>query len=166
MSNKSDDYEEFIASLLSGIEKSERDIMSLKSGRCNTLKGKSGQSHQIDVSFIDRSCKDLTMVLIECKRYKAGRVSVDVPKILKYNADDITSNPDYPDKAIMIIVSTTEFQKGARRIADYEAIRLHTVGHGPPFGFDYENILFAGVADQCTVNECTNIIIGPPSNSQ
>ena len=63
----------------------------------------------------------------------------------------------------MIIVSTSEFQEGTRRIANYEEIRLHTVNHGPPFGFDYENIIFAGVCDQSSINEYVKVAIKPSS---
>jgi hypothetical protein len=165
MANKSDDYEAFIASILAGIKKSEREIERMCCGRKNKLKGESGQSHQVDISFIDRTFEEPTLVLIECKRC-TRKVSVDVAKILKYNATDISLNPDYPNQILMIIVSISDFQDGTRRVADYEQIRLHTVGHGPPFGFDYENIIFVGQVDQFAVNEYTNIVISPPSDGQ
>lgn len=152
MINEATDYELFLKSVISGVSKSDRNITSLRSGLRNRLKGISGQSHQIDVSFIDRSFDADTLVLIECKCWKE-KVSVDVSKILTYNAKDITNNPDYPSKAIMIIVATSGFQEGTRRIAKYEGIRLHTVNHGPPFSFDYENIIFIGARETVAVGE-------------
>jgi hypothetical protein len=166
MTNKADNYEAFLASIIDGVSESQRKITSLSYGRANKLMGKSGQPHQVDVSFIDGSFEEETLVLIECKRFTSRRVSVDVPKILKYNADDITSNPDYPRKAIMIIVSTSEFQEGTHRIADHEEIRLHTVNHGPPFGFDYENIIFLGMREQVSTKETVKVVIEPPSEGQ
>lgn len=163
MTNRADDYEAFLDSIFSGVSESERNIANLSSGRSNKLKGRSGQPHQVDVSFIDRSFEEETLVLIECKRYESKKVSVDVPKILAYNAKDITNNPDYPDRVVMIIVSTSGFQGGTQRIAEYEEIRLHNVNHGPPFAFDYENIIFAGVIDQVSIGEAVTVEPEPPS---
>ena len=162
MATKADDYEAFLASIISGVSESERNIVDRGYGRNNRLKGKSGQSHQIDISFIDRSFEEEKLVLIECKRHK-NSISVDVPKILTYNATDIGNNPDYPDSVLKIIVSISGFQAGTRRIAEYEGIRLHTVNHGPPFGFDYENIIFAGVENNISVSEVVTVEIEPPS---
>jgi hypothetical protein len=62
----------------------------------------------------------------------------------------------------MIIVSASGFQEGTRRIAEYEGIRLRTVNHGPPFVFDYENIIFAGVKDHVSINEVVTVENEPP----
>jgi len=164
MGNNADDYEAFIASILSGIKESERIVDEVCFGRRNKIKGKSGQPHQIDVSFIDRSFKKPTLVLIECK-LRTKKVSVDVPKILKYNATDISRNPDYPNHTKMIIVSSSGFQEGTKRVASFEQIYLHTVEHGPPFGFNYENIMFTGVCEQIRVSDQPRVVVCPQSEA-
>jgi len=121
MTQQYDKYEKFIFSLIENIKKSGRIIRELRRGRRNKLQGISGQYHQVDVSLIDESFPKPTLVLIECKRIKCQKnprklknIDPSVPKILKYNAIDITSNPKYPQDAMMIIISTTAFSSGAK----------------------------------------------------
>ena len=160
MPQQYDKYEEFISSLVKNIKESGRVIRDLGFGRRNKLRGISGQCHQIDVSFIDESFPNPTLVLIECKRC-TGNVAPSVPKILKYNAGDITSNPKYPADAKMIITTTSAFSSGARRIAEYEKICIQTVNHGPPFGFSYESLIQVFMADRAKVSDGSNLEIVP-----
>jgi len=143
MPKQYDDYEKFIASLVKDVKKHGSTITDLGSGRNNRLRGRSGQRHQVDVSLIDKSSfPNPALVLIECKRNASNNhVSTSVPKILKYNADDIAANPEYPDDVKMIIATTSAFSSGARRIADFEEIKICTVKHGPPFGFSYGSLV-------------------------
>ncbi len=164
MTQQYDDYEKFIASLVDNIRKHGSTITNLRSGRSNRLLGISGQSHQVDVSFIDNSSfQKPTLVLIECKRNAPkNHVPPSVPKILKYNADDITANPKYPDDAMMIVTTTSAFSSGARRIAEYENICIQTVNHGPPFGFSYARLIQLFLMDSVKLNDSVNVeIINP-----
>ena len=144
MPKQYDDYEEFILSLVDNVKKHGSTIRDIGCGRNNKIRGKSGQSHQIDVSFIDESSfSKPALVLIECKRNALkNHVSASVPKILKYNADDIKDNPKYHAYDVkMIITATSPFSSGAKRIADFEQIQISTVNHGPPYGFSYGNLV-------------------------
>jgi hypothetical protein len=147
MSQASVEYERFISELIEQVKKTGREITHIGYGNKNLLAGNSGQQHQIDVSFIDSSFSDPTLVLIECKRWKDS-VDVTVPKVLKYNMDDITENREYPNKAIGIITTTSGFQSGVSTIADHEGIIIQVVNHGPPYGFRYENIIQMGMQDK------------------
>jgi len=152
MTKESDDYEKLIASLIENVKNSGRDIRNIGYGKSNFLVGHSGQKHQIDVSFTDYSFPVPTLILIECKRWK-DPVDVSVPKILKYNNDDIIKNPEYSDQSKMIIVTSSNFQSGAKKIADYENIIIQIVNHEPPYGFSYENIIQYAVADSVKIRD-------------
>jgi len=143
MSKESEEYEKFIHSLVENIQHTGRDIRNLNYGVKNKLKGKSGQKHQIDVSFEDYSYDEPSLVLIECKRYE-DNVEVDVPKILKYNNDDILkelSSSKGIKKSRMIITTTSDLSGGAKRLASYENIFVKKVNHGAPYGFRYEDTI-------------------------
>ena len=60
-------YEEFVAKLIQDIKNSRRKIENIGTGRRNKITGICGQRHQIDVSFIDHSFDEPTLILIECK---------------------------------------------------------------------------------------------------
>ena len=159
MSKNSDDYELFIAELIKNIEKSGRNITNINYGKKNNLIGASGQSHQIDVSFVDNTYTQPTIILIECKRWK-DPVDVSVPKVLKYNMDDIIKNPSYPSNSIGIITATSGFQSGVQTIANYEKIIIQLVNHGSPYGFRYENIVQMGIADTVKYSDrATNVLL-------
>jgi hypothetical protein len=156
MPEKYDDYEEFIASLVDNVRKHGSTITNLGSGRRNRLIGGSKQKHQVDVSFIDKSSfSKPALVLIECKRNTHdNHVSVSVPKILKYNADDIKKNPKYHNYDVkMIITTTSAFSSGAKRIADFEKIKIWTVNHGPPYGFSYGSLIQLFMKDDVKVSD-------------
>jgi hypothetical protein len=159
MSKDSDDYEAFIAELIKNVKKTGRNIIEINYGKKNNLIGASGQTHQIDVSFVDTSYSQSTIVLIECKRWK-DPVNVTVPKLLKYNMDDITKNSLYPNNSIGIIASTSGFQSGAINIANYEKIIIQIVNHGSPYGFRYENIVQRGIAETVSCSDkVTNVLL-------
>ena len=166
MTKKSDNYEKFIKYLIENV-KSTRTIKVLGHGKRFTLKGASGQLHQIDVAFIDYSFCKPTLVFVECKwRKKKTKYKIDtsVPKIIKYNMDDIVKTVKYSKyrkNNIMIIVSTSLFQPGAVRIAKYEEIRTQTVNDSIPFGFDYENLIQMATKDDVKINDIVEVKIVP-----
>jgi hypothetical protein len=163
MTKESDDYEIFISELIDNIKKSGRNIYeinSIKDGKRNNIVGASGQRHQIDISFLDNSFEPPRLVLIECKRQnKKSRVSCSVPKILKYNMLDIGKKQERSQENILgIIVTTSNFQIGAKTIADYENIKYQVVNDKPPYGFSYENIIQLHVEDYLKVTDGQPIV--------
>jgi hypothetical protein len=141
MTKESAEYEKFIASLVENVKNTGRDIIDIKCRGGNVLLGGvTGQPHQVDVSFIDYSFSDPTLILIECKRWKKS-VDVSVPKILDFNLNDILENPNYPNCGKAIIVTTHGFQKGTKIIAECKNIIIQIVNDDPPYGFRYENIV-------------------------
>lgn len=140
MTKESAEYERFIASLVENVKNTGRDIKNIGFGRDNNLIGKSGQPHQIDVSFVDYSFPNVTLVLIECKRWK-NNVDVSVAKIIDWTLKDILENPIYPDHGKAIIVTTSGFQKGTDKVAGFKDMITQRVNADIPYGFRYENIV-------------------------
>ena len=140
MTKESAKYERFIASLIKHIKNTGRDIVDIGFGGGNKLIGESGQQHQIDVSFVDNSFSEATLILIECKRWK-NNVDVSVAKIIDWNLKDILGNPIYPDSGKAIIVTTSGFQKGTNKVAGFKDIITQSVNDDVPYGFRYENIV-------------------------
>lgn len=153
MSSESDDYERFIAQLIENVRGTQRAITDLGWGRNNTIQGISGQPHQIDVSFVDRSFAVPTLVIVECKRLAERPVQLHHVKIVKATLDDVLAHSETPDQAKAIIVTTVGAQEGARRYADYYRIRIELVQHGPDYSFRYENILQQGVMNQLSFSD-------------
>ena len=119
------DYESFVSNLIKGIRTSKsagRDIRNICFGKSNTLEGKSGQRHQVDVSFQDHSFDNPKIVLIECKRVSRP-IEISVIKILKSTMDDIIGYNGAPCEGLGIIVSTASFRRGALRFAYYYGIK-------------------------------------------
>lgn len=144
------DYERFVALLVEGVKQAGRKIENLGYGRINRIVGRSGQRHQIDVSFIDHSFADPTLVLIECKRGSPVKLS-DV-KVIKATLDDILCHPANLNKGLAIIVATDHFQSGAQRFADSYGIRTQVTPHGLSFRFHYENIVQIGAQDDIVID--------------
>jgi len=127
-----DDYERFVALLVEGVKQAGRKIGDLGYGRMNRIVGRSGQRHQIDVSFIDHSFADPTLVLIECKRV-SNPVELSDVKVIKATLDDILCHPGNLNKGLAIIVATYHFRSGAQRFADFYGIRTQVTLHGLSF---------------------------------
>lgn len=140
MTKESAEYEKFIASLIKHVKNTGRDIRDIGFGGDNKLLGESGQPHQIDVSFVDYSFSEATLILIECKRWE-NKVDVSVAKIIDWNLKDILRNPIYPDHGKAIIVTTSGFQKGTDKVAGFKDIITQPVNDDIPYGFRYENIV-------------------------
>lgn len=147
MSVDSDEYERFVAIILDGIKSSGRKISNLRHGRNNKILGASGQRHQIDVSFIDNSFNEPTLVLIECKRYDEEKypIELDLVKVLKATLDDITQAFQKTKKSKAMLVTTAKVRQGAERYANYYGIVIEKLPHNKSFTFKYENFISAGV---------------------
>jgi len=147
MTTESDKYEQFIAKLINDISSTHRDIDFLCSGAKCRLIGVSGQKHQIDVAFIDRSFTPPKLVLIECKLKNKPkyRVGPEVVKTLEFNGSDLIQNPEYPNECLLIICSTNDFTSGAQRLSYALKIKLERVHNAINYTFRYENIVLAGL---------------------
>jgi hypothetical protein len=75
------EYEQFIAGLARDLL-AKRKITNLGYGRKNRLTGRSGVSHQLDVSFVDIELSPSALVVIECKRL-AKRIVLSDLKVLR-----------------------------------------------------------------------------------
>lgn len=137
------EYEKFVAILLNGIKSSGRKLSDIQFGKNNRIQGVCGQKHQIDVSFIDYSFDEPTLILIECKRKRAP-INLDIIKVLKATFDDIALNFNKATKFKAMLVTTAEIRRGARKYADYYGIVIEQVPHNKRFTFKYENIISAG----------------------
>ena len=147
MSEASDQHEEFIAGLIKDISETHRKIKPLCSGAKCKLTGALGQKHQIDVAFIDQTCRPHKLVLIECKLKKAKyHVGPEVVKILAFNGSDLIRNPEYPSNCSLIICSTSDFTSGAKKLSNGLDIKLERVERWPDYTFRYEDIIQAGVS--------------------
>lgn len=138
------EYEKFIAILLNGITSSGRKISDIQFGKNNRIQGICGQKHQIDVSFIDHSFDEPTLILIECKR-KSTPINLDVIKVLKATFDDIALNFNRATKFKAMLVTTAEIRRGARKYANFYGVIIEQVPHSNRFTFKYENIISAGI---------------------
>lgn len=160
MSKESDSYEELVHLLINKIRDAGRDIRELKYGRKNVLLGKSGQEHQIDVSFWDHSFTLPKLVLIECKQSKEAyerNTEIDVVRIaLAKKFDIILSLPDSSDgwnQIHFIIASTQRFSSGAQRFSKFYGIQLETVSRGPEYRFQYDNCTLRGILESAQGTE-------------
>lgn len=152
MSVESDDYERFIAELIGNVQASHRNISRLRWGRMNTIQGKSGQDHQVDVSFIDNNFPRPTLVLIECKRHRKPIDLEHVKVVLATQLDIlIECRKDLDVRAI--IVSTNGERMGAHRFAKHYGIILEVTDHSENYTFRYENIVQAGLSDSMGVSD-------------
>ena len=92
MAARGSEYEYFIRSLIENVKEAGRDIRDLKHGNDNRIVGKSGQAHQIDVSFSDHSFQNPKFVLISCKDLNKRSVEPVAVKEWKFNMDDIAEH--------------------------------------------------------------------------
>lgn len=149
---KGDDYENFIFQLLDGVKKDGRDIQDIKYGKHNTLMGISGCKHQIDVSFVDHTFEEPTLVLIECKNTPSVRVEKVQVAAFKAIMDDIVNEPSSPKHILGIFAYANEARSGAIRFANYYGIQMERTGIRPDFTFKYGNLIQAGIRFQGTSN--------------
>jgi hypothetical protein len=156
MSAASDEYEQFIASIIADIKGTGRDIEILCFGRNCKLEGETGQKHQIDVAFIDRSFPLPTLVLVECKLKSDRNAGPDVPKIADFNEKDIGVLQQYADDTISIIVTSCGWSKGAKLISDRRELRREVVPFkADAYSFRYENIIMGYATSRFSVSDST-----------
>jgi hypothetical protein len=163
MSEKSYQYEKFIAKLIKNIPTRKRNIKFLcPDAKLCKLMGKSGQKHQIDVAFIDKAFDQPKLVLIECK-LKAPKYHIgpEVMKILWFNGEDLTKNSKYPKDYLLMVCSTSAFSSGAKTLANAFNIILEPVSFPPEdYTFKYEDIIQArlssavGFVDDASCTVC------------
>ncbi len=132
------EYEAFVAGLVADLLR-KRSISDLGSGATNRLKGISGVSHQIDVSFIDSHRSPPTLVIIECKRLK-DRIELADVKVLKATLDDLVGHGGHPSVGKGMLVSTQKAQKGAKDYAAYYGIDVQQTTESPSYQFSYDGL--------------------------
>lgn len=132
------EYESFVTGLVADLLR-KRSISDPKCGLKNRLKGISGVSHQIDVSFIDSHRSPPTLVIIECKRLK-DRIKLADVKVLKATLDDLVGQIGHPSVGKAMLVSTQQAQKGAKDYAAYYGIDVQQTTEGPSYQFSYDGL--------------------------
>ena len=148
MSKESDEYEKFIAGIIEDIKSTGRDIEIICRGRNCKLKGETGQEHQIDVAFVDRSLPTPALILVECKLRKSNNVGPDTPKVADFNEKDIGPLKEYANDTTTIIVTTCGYSKGARLISDRrELVREIVPFKADAYTFRYRDIVMGYASD-------------------
>lgn len=148
----SDEYEKFIAGIIQDLGRNNRNITDLHYGRGNTIKGASGQEHQVDVSFIDHDYSRPTLVLIECKR-RQDKVHLEHVKVLFATVIDIGVKHHEKVGVRSILISTAGEQEGVRRFAKHYGIVLEVTEHGEEYTFRYENLVQAALDEKPNLSE-------------
>jgi len=126
MSNqkKGYDYEIFIHELVKSINKEERNIECLETGKLNKIQGASGCKHQIDVSFVDKSFPVPTLILIECKNKPSKSVEKAEVATHKAIVDDIKNSSNNPGNVIGVFAYAEKARKGAKQFGSYYGVLL------------------------------------------
>ena len=142
---KGDSYEEFISQLLEGVKTHGRDIRNIKWGKINKILGESGCLHQIDISFIDYSFEEPTLVLIECKNTPSKSVEQVQVAAFKAIIDDILNNSSSPKKIMGVFAYAEKARSGAIKFAEHYDIKMEKTGMKPNFTFKYQNLTQVGI---------------------
>jgi hypothetical protein len=110
-------------------------------GRRNRLKGASGHSHQIDVSFRAGS----GLHLIECKCW-SKRIKVDAVLTLFARIYDVqAANPSVTVRGAL--ATTKGLQRGADKIASHFGIVLQLIQSTNEFAVRYKDHVHLGLAE-------------------
>ena len=109
-------------------------------GRTNKIEGKSGYSHQIDVSV----GYDENLILVECKNWTK---KVDPEKVLAFYSRILDIQANNPKTVIGYIVSTKELLRGAKILADHFKIEHQKVLSAQEFNIHHERYAMVGTAD-------------------
>ena len=147
---KGDSYEEFISELLGNVKEEGRDIQDIKHGRTNRELGISGCKHQIDVSFIDNTFPEPTLVLIECKNTPSRPIEKVQVAAFKAIMDDVVSEPTSPKYVVGIFAYADKARSGAKKFAKHYDIEIESTGIRTNFTFKYGNLIQAGIRLQST----------------
>jgi hypothetical protein len=118
----------------------------------NQVSGKSGFSHQIDVSIRTGEC----LTLIECKCWNND---IPVGRVLEFAARVIDiSEQEGNVKGIM--VTTKGYQAGAKVVADHFHISLGTVKDPTDFVVRYGDAFLVGVQDALSLRDSFQYALG------
>lgn len=121
MPRKAKVYERIVRSLLLS-KLTDGPTANLSSFQSKRYLGKSGQSHEIDVSFEVELAGVKLLVVVECKDY-GRKVGVDDVMTFNYRIRDIGAHKG-------LLVTTRGFQAGAVTIARAEGIGLLLAANG------------------------------------
>jgi hypothetical protein len=139
---KAAEYERVVSDLLTAIVETVDGLApDVPPGRSNRLKGASGYSHQIDVSF--RAGSDLH--LVECKCW-SKRIKVDAVLTLLARIYDIqAANPSVTVRGAL--ATTKGLQRGADKVASHFGIVVQLVQSANEFALRYKNHIHLGLKD-------------------
>lgn len=142
------------------VKSSGRKIDDIRFGRNNRVLGASGCFHQIDVSFIDRSCEDPTLVFIECKNTPSKPIEKSQVATLSAIIEDLRKEHSNKYKVIGLIAYADKARSGAIRFAEYANIQMEMTGIKPDFAFKYANLASVGfLMDATSSTDCIANII-------
>lgn len=154
MSEKSDEYEQFIASIIEDIKSTGRDIEMICSGRDCKIKGKTGQDHQIDVAFVDHSFPGKKLILVECKLRRTRNVDPSAAKVAAFNEDDIGPLKEHAEETMTIIVTTSGYSNGAQLISDSRQLVREVVPFkSDAYTFRYRDIVMGYATDRLGISD-------------
>ena len=132
------DYESFIAGLVRDLLRKRR-ISNLRHGSKNRLTGRSGATHQLDVSFVDNELSPNALVVIECKCL-TKKIDLSHVKVLKATLDDLLGASGNASVGKAMIVSTKGAQRGAKQYAKYYGLDVQSVSDGPAYTLSYQGL--------------------------
>ena len=153
----SDEYEQLVAGIISGICMGAGDLkwLSFGSGRTNRISGKSGYDHQIDVSLhVDRR-----LFMVECKRWSEP-IGVQEILVLAARAIDIAARLEGLIVS-SVIVSTKPATAGAQKLASHFGVALEVAKSAAEFGLRIGRNVAVGVADRASFSDSCEATIIP-----
>ena len=154
MSKDSDEYEIFIANIIKDIKNTGRKIEIICYGRDCKLKGETGQEHQIDVAFVDRSLPTPALMLVECKLRETCNVDPSAPKIAAFNEEDIGPLKEYAEETMTVLVTTCGYSRGAKLISDRRQLRREVVPFkSDAYTFRYGNIVMGYATNEFSISD-------------
>ncbi len=158
MSKESDEYEKFIAGIIEDIKSTGRDIEIICHGRDCKLKGKTGQEHQIDVAFVDRSLSTPALILVECKLRADRNVEPSAAKVAAFNQEDIGPLKEYAEDTMTILVTTCGYSPGARLISNRRQLAREIVPFkADAYTFGYSNIVMGYATERLGASDAAEI---------
>ena len=155
MSKESDEYEKFIAGIIKDIEiTTGGGIEIICYGRDCKLKSETGQEHQIDVAFIDRSLPTPALILVECKLRENRNVDPSTPKVAAFNEEDIGALKEYAEETMTILVTTCGYSRGAKLISNRRQLRREVVPFkADAYTFRYRDIVMGYATDGLSLGD-------------
>lgn len=124
----SEDYERLVSSILEERIRKEYPNAVLKVFQNRKYKGQSGHEHQIDISVEMELVGCQVLIVGECKKYRE-RVGNEDILVLAGRMQDIGAHKG-------ILVTTSGFQEGAKRVAKAKGIALVLVHSDDPISWE------------------------------